>query len=213
MKETIRKYLNENYPELNLSFIYGEYNLRFELGGRELKNGTIERVNQVVYRAAEIYKETIGYNEVIIAIVEYENDSFDKENKTYLSELIPVEILSKIKGPFEQTYYDVDEIGNKIEHSFEDKLYCDLYIGKIILNKEAIKKILRGKANLEMGFEPSIPQDVYFYSIFNEIGFRIYDDRGCDVWSNDKEKLRSIYKNLNEWILDYDRPEIDNYFN
>ncbi len=214
MNETIKKYLNKNLPELNLSSINGKYNIRFELGGGKLENGTIERVNQAVNRATEIYKQAIGHKEIIIAIEEYENDFFDaeKKNKPFLSELIPLENITKIKGPFEQTYYDIDELGNKTEHIFEDKLYCDLFLGNITLDLETISKLIRGRANLEMGFEPAIPQDIYYYSITNEIGFRIYDDRGCDIWSNDKEKLRPIYKSLNEWILDYNRPEIDEYF-
>jgi len=214
MNKAIKKYLNEKFRELNLGSIHGKYNLRFELGGEFLENETIKRVNQAVNRATEIYKQSIGYKEIIIAIEEYENYFFDieKRNKPYLSELVSFENLTKIKSPFEQTYYEIDELGNKTEHVFEDKLYCDLFLGNITLDEETIYKILLGRTNLEMGFEPTIPQDIYYYSISNKIGFRIYDDRGCDVWSNDKEKLRPIYKSLNKWILDYNRPEIDEYF-
>lgn len=189
-------------------------NIRFELGGKILKNGTTERVSQVVKRANEIYKQAIGFDEVIIAIEESENDFYDinQSNKPYLSDLIPIKKLSKFDGPFGQTYYDIDELGNKVQQVAEDQLLCDLYIGKISIDEKNIDKIIRGKANLEMGFDPAIPQDIYFYSLSNKIGFRIYDDRGCDIWSNDKEKLRPIYKSLNKWILDYNRPEIDEYF-
>jgi hypothetical protein len=213
MNETVKKYLTEKFPELKLNSIHGEYNLRFELGGETLENGTTERVNQALKRATEIYKLAIGFNEIIILIEEYENDIFDQErkNKQYLSELISLDKLSKFKGPFEQTYYEIDNSGIKTKHIFEDKLDCDLFIGKIILDEETVAKIICGKANLEMGFEPSITQDIYFYSVINKIGFRIYDDRGCDVWSNDKEKLRPIYKKLNKWILDYNRPEIEEF--
>jgi hypothetical protein len=40
----------------------------------------------------------------------------------------------------------------------------------------------------------------------------MYDDKGCDVWSNHKGNLRPIYENLNDWILDYNRSKIDKYF-
>ncbi len=214
MNKTIKKYLISNHPELNLKSIYGKFNLRFELGGEILENGTIERVNQAVSRATEIYRQAIGNNELIIAIEEYNSDFFDieKRNKRYLSELLSLDKLTKFKGPFGQTYYEIDELGNRIEQIAEDELHCDLYIGKLDIDEETINKIIRGRANLEMGFDPAIPQDIYYYSISNKIGFRIYDDRGCDVWSNDKEKLRPIYESLNKWILDYNRPEIDEYF-
>ncbi|WP_271785313.1 DUF3885 domain-containing protein [Aquimarina algiphila] len=199
---------------MNLNSINGKFNLRFELGGEILENGTIERVNQAVTRATEIYKQAIGNGELIVAIEEYETEYFDKEkrNKGYLSELLPLDKLIKFKGPFGQSYYEIDELGNRIEQVAEDELHCDLLIGKLIIDEESINKIIRGRANLEMGFDPAISQDIYYYSISNKVGFRIYDDRGCDVWSNDKEKLRPIYESLNNWILDYNRPEIDEYF-
>ena len=214
MKKTISEYLTETHPKSNLNSINGKYNIRFELGGETLQNGTIERLNQVVNRANEIFKQSLGYKDIIIAIEEYENEFYDSKskNKPYLFELISLNKLNKFKGPFEQTYYEFDELGNKSEHIAEDEIYCDLYIGNLVLNKETVSKIITGRANLEMGFEPAIPQDIYFYSTTNKTGFRIYDDRGCDIWSDDKEVLRPIYESLNDWILDYDRPEIDKYF-
>ena len=214
MNKTIKRYLTSNYPELNLNSIHGKFNLRFELGGEILENGTIERVNQAVSRATEIYKQAIGNDELIIAIEEYETDAYDieKRNKDYLFELLPLDKLTKFKGPFGQTYYEIDKLGNRIEQIAEDELDCDLLIGKLNIDEKTISKIIRGRANLEMGFDPAIPQDIYYYSVSNKIGFRIYDDRGCDVWSNDKEKLRPLYESLNKWILDYNRPEIDKYF-
>ena len=71
------------------------------------------------------------------------------------------------------------------------------------------KEIIEGIANLEMGFEPCIPQDLVFFCPLTTNALHIYDDRGCDIWSNDKETLRIIYKSLNDWILDYNRKEID----
>lgn len=191
MNKIIEKYLTMNHPELNIRSILGAFNLRFELGGEVLKNGTIERVNQAVSRATEIYQQAIGNSELILVIEEYETDIFDieKRNKGYLSQLLPLDTFAKFK-----------------------ELDCDIWIGKQYIDEKTIHKIIRGRANLEMGFDPAVPQDIYYYSIANEVGFRIYDDRGCDVWSNDKEKLRPIYESLNQWILDYNRPEIDAYF-
>ena len=102
MNKTIKEYLISNHPELNLKSIYGKFNLRFELGGEILENGTIERVNQAVSRATEIFNQAIGNNELIVVIEDYESDFFDIEkiNKGYLSELLPLDILSKFKGPF-----------------------------------------------------------------------------------------------------------------
>ena len=89
---------------------------------------------------------------------------------------------------------------------------CPLVIGKLKSNEINSVEIIRGIANLEMGFQPCTPQDVTFFSPKTTNGFRIYDDRGCDIWSTDRENLRPIYYNLNDWILDYNRQEIDLIF-
>ncbi|MED3931645.1 DUF3885 domain-containing protein [Priestia megaterium] len=38
------------------------------------------------------------------------------------------------------------------------------------------------------------------------------DDRGCDVLASSKESIRFLYEEYNNWILDYDREEIDLLF-
>jgi len=42
--------------------------------------------------------------------------------------------------------------------------------------------------------------------------YHLYDDRGCDVIASNKENLRPLYEELNDWILDYDREQIDTIF-
>jgi len=61
----------------------------------------------------------------------------------------------------------------------------------------------------------SIPQygyDIYFVNITKKMIYHLYDDRGCDVLASDKEDLRYLYQEYNDWILDYDRKEIDQLF-
>lgn len=83
---------------------------------------------------------------------------------------------------------------------FEDKLECDLLIGKIFQSELKSKEIIEGIANLEMGFEPCIQQDLVFFCPLTTNALHMYDDRGCDIWSNNKENLQIIYKRLNSWI-------------
>ena len=166
MKKNIKEYLNKTFPELKADSIHGEYYIRFELGGN-LRNGTKKRVTQVVKRAIEIYKQTIGEGKTLLLIEEYENEFYDQKNKNknYLFSLIDETQFDRFHGPFEQTYYEEDNKGNLIEKVFKDKLECDLLIGETHLDNERVKKIIEGIANLEMGFEPSIPQDLYFFSM------------------------------------------------
>ncbi|TGE31087.1 DUF3885 domain-containing protein [Desulfosporosinus sp. Sb-LF] len=40
----------------------------------------------------------------------------------------------------------------------------------------------------------------------------LYDDRGLDIVSHDKNTLMPLYQELNEWILDYDSKRMDEMF-
>jgi hypothetical protein len=40
----------------------------------------------------------------------------------------------------------------------------------------------------------------------------LYVDRGLDIISPDKNTLMPLYQELNAWILDYDREQIDERF-
>lgn len=214
MKETIRKELKHLLPGSGIDSIFGSFHMKFELGGEGNKD-CAKRIKQATHRGLEIYKELIGENEVILLIEEWENSwiKIGEEIKgKYLASILQRHTLNRIKGPFQQTYIEEDSTGKKIEKIFEDDLECDLSIGKVFLSISEVEKIIRGIASLEMGGEPFITQSVYFFFPKNQTGFRIYDDRGCDVWSNSVEELRNIYENFNDWLLDYYRKEIDAMF-
>ena len=216
MKETIRNELNRLLPNTGIESIFGKFWMRFELGGEGNKDSS-KRIEQATERGHEIYEHLIGTNEVILVIEEWENSWIkvvqEKEIKeNYLNSLLKDYDLNRIRGPFNQTYYEEDSNGNKIEKIFDEKLECDLSIGKIKLPIEEVKSIIRGIASLEMGGKPFITQRVYFFSPSNQSCFNIYDDRGCDIWSNSIKELRPIYEKLNDWILDYNRKEIDEMF-
>ncbi|WP_145053127.1 DUF3885 domain-containing protein [Paenibacillus xylanexedens] len=53
---------------------------------------------------------------------------------------------------------------------------------------------------------------IYFIDPQSQLVFHIYDDRGLDIVSPTKEALLYLYKEFNDWILDYDRKEIDKIF-
>ncbi|WP_445293151.1 DUF3885 domain-containing protein [Cytobacillus sp. FSL M8-0252] len=40
----------------------------------------------------------------------------------------------------------------------------------------------------------------------------LYDDPGWDVIASNQEDLDLLYEELNNWILDYDREQIDKIF-
>ncbi len=40
----------------------------------------------------------------------------------------------------------------------------------------------------------------------------MYDDRGCEVITKNKETIRNLYKKYKEWIPNYEQESIDNLF-
>lgn len=55
-------------------------------------------------------------------------------------------------------------------------------------------------------------KEVYFVNIDKKIILHMYDDRGLDIISSNLETLAPIYVEHNDWILNYDRKQIDKVF-
>ena len=72
--------------------------------------------------------------------------------------------------------------------------------------------LLKAVCNQDLGFQPSIYHRIYFLNIKRETIFHVYDDRGCDLLATSPESIRDIYNTYKDWILDYDKDEIDKAF-
>lgn len=58
-------------------------------------------------------------------------------------------------------------------------------------------------------------KDFYTHSklkIKNPLLSNIYDDRGCNIWSDDLKKQKEIYTKYHSWLLDYDKESISNFY-
>ena len=87
------------------------------------------------------------------------------------------------------------------------QLYWDLYKADFspdILLSEIIKADLGGISALVSSVYFANTEDVYLY--------HVYDDRAADLVAENKEMLRPLYHDFNQWILDYDREQIYNLF-
>lgn len=73
--------------------------------------------------------------------------------------------------------------------------------------------LLKEACNEDMGFKRNVYQEMYIVNKTKQTVFHVYDDRGCDLIAASAETIRPIYESHNDWILDYDRKEIDQVFN
>jgi len=215
--EKLQKYLSANYPNSDLHAPYsieGRVHIRFELGD-DLKNGTKKRVVQAIARANEIFNRafTDVNSELWIVFYEYPEEQFNsyEEQRNYIYGLFD---KSKRTSLFEDQisikvgFFETDENGNE----FEETTPVKIGIHKLNQKEFDIHGLITGIANLEMGFSPKVPQQVFIFDPITNNGFYMYDDRGCYVWGDNADKIRNIYESLNHWIVDYHRSEIDEYF-
>ncbi|AJG60066.1 hypothetical protein ABE42_11740 [Bacillus thuringiensis] len=54
--------------------------------------------------------------------------------------------------------------------------------------------------------------DVFLINATKDIIMFMYDDRGSEVISKNKETIRNLYEKYKEWIPDYKRESIDKLF-
>lgn len=207
------KYLQVQLPNEKIESIYGNHYMRFELGGEGNREATT-RILQATDRGTEIFRRLFGAMETLIIIKEWENDWLDPNNvnKGHIYDILNQVDFKRMSGPFDEAYYEQEKEGNRHQRILEAEIECDLLIGKATITPSQLNLIIKGLAAYEMGERPAIPQDITFSAITGGTGFRMYDDRGCDIWANSVDILRPIYTSLNDWILDYNRHEIDLMF-
>ena len=191
----------------------GQVHIRFELGGEELENGTEERVKQATDRALTIFNETFNdpTHEIFILIYEYQGENIFNASNDYLHKQFPDDKFKQFYNQLETvntSYFTSDINGNDILEKDEVRII----IGKLSVKDIKVKNILNGIANTEMGFDPGIDQRIFFFDPTTDKAFQMYDDRGCYVWSDKADKIRDIYIKRNDWIVEYHRPEIEEYF-
>lgn len=201
MMTRAKAYLYDEFSFIDISnpttFYRCEYpHVRFELGDG-FENGTLERVNQAVERAMCVFKDAFqGAEEVIVLGYAWYGDPLWGGNYEYLLEQLPSRSENHAF-----TYYDDD-----------NELKVTTSVAWASLKEVNVEKILLGIANNEMGFEPKTTQNVYFFNPKSNSLFYMYDDRGCLVYNVDASKIKPLYERYNDWIVDFHRKEIDEYF-
>ena len=71
------------------------------------------------------------------------------------------------------------------------------------------------KAAINTDFATRTPQfngECYLINKTKQLVLNLYDDRGMDVVSTNKDQLKALYRSHNKMILDYDRERIDKMF-
>ena len=229
-KQEYRQFLNVNFKGLRLRkplFYSWNFGLRFELQTGEMSNS----IRQILDEEGNVIPQ-IGdtdtdeyFQEVTRRASTIFQTAFDNSDKVFLVFMDYKYKRRKIKFS-NFTFRQIDNLQKtEINYSKEFRLYepndkfdiRNIAIIKSITNRINYKSILTAIGHTD--FPPRKPmldnngfltsKEIYFVNIDKKLIFHMYDDRGLDLISSNKETLRPIYNKHNAWILDYDRKRID----
>lgn len=216
----LSQFMKEHFDNLTLRpplFYLWKYGIRFEISMPWVDLEDTKNLKQMEERMIGIFNKTFNVGDKMFLITDIHcerNDNF----------------LQKRPTKVYQKYIKNKELRRKLQHTvlpsvfLEDgELYQDMYTHRFVLpcKKSDIRyKSLLTAISYEDFPHPSqilkgFPRngvDIFFINITRKMIYHLYDDRGCDVIASNKEELRSLYEELNDWILDYDREQIDQLF-
>lgn len=211
---TLNDFMKNNFPDLELQsplFYSWDASIRFELGVNESPGSIHENplYLQGVYRRAIDLFETLHAPEDELYLVVDVHD-FGKEHALrrklnvfakYVGKKSALRRLQHENRPY--IYPEDDDDGIYRTHRFSLKCCRSDF---------RYAALLRSICNQDMGIRPSIHFPVYFVNETKGTIYYVYDDRGCDLLGVNPEAIRRVYNEYNNWILDYDRTEIDEVF-
>ena len=85
-------------------------------------------------------------------------------------------------------------------------------INDLTVEQIDISKILTAIINTDFRRYPTLNGECYIINDTTGLVFHLYDDRGLDVVSENKESLHKLYQTHSKLILEYDRNRISNMF-
>jgi hypothetical protein len=209
----LNNFMNENFPNLELRpplFYCWEIGIRFELGvewKREYDYPNNPYVLGCYKRAITLFEALHSPMDDIFVVMDVNDFDRGKNIRHQLKNFpryVEKSLLLRLKHQaIPYIFPEDDEEGTYKTHRFS--LCCKTSDFKYV-------PLLKAICNQDLGLKPSIFHRVYFININKKTILHVYDDRGCDLLATSPESIRNIYEGYNDWILDYDRNEIDKVF-
>ncbi|WET67790.1 DUF3885 domain-containing protein [Sphingobacterium sp.] len=211
-KQEYRQFLQDHFKRLNLRaplFYNSDFGLRFDLQVGE--TNTEKYFQNVIRRATAIFQNAFDDSDnVFLVLMDYKY----KRRKIRFSNFIFKQIQNFHTGEINF----LKEIGLYDPHDKFD--IRNIGVIKLTSGRINHKTVLLAIANQD--FPSRFPRlennhiisskEIYFININKKLILNMYDDRGLDVVATDIETLRPIYEKHKDWILDYDREQIEKLF-
>ncbi|MEK5446849.1 DUF3885 domain-containing protein [Paenibacillus sp. FSL R7-0331] len=174
--------------------------IRFELGLESLMDETYRR--EGLHRANLICRSIFDPEDHVVFL---HHTSFSRNDKRVSTVRLKRFFKTRLK-----------QISSSILPYAFDESDTDLYTferkAQIKAKEIRIPYVLECIGNIDFRRKPEAGGQIYLYNKTKGILFHMYDDRGCDVYSSGRDVLLPLYHKHRNWILDYNRYTIDNFF-
>lgn len=217
MTRNLYSFLTENFEGLILEpplFYSWKNSIRFEISNPMIPFYAKENLKQTFHRSISLFKEVFEERDEILLVTDVLTTSCNhflrnKPLNVYKKYLNDKNVLYKLQYQL-LVRSSEDEEDQMVTHRFVLQCKKDIIryakLIKAICYEEYAHSSTILKNNQESGYE------IYFINLSKKVIFHLYDDRGCDILAADKEGIRYLYEECNDWILDYDRKRIDLLF-
>ena len=212
----LEEYLIGHFPPSDLRTarpIIGEIHLRYELGD-PYENGTDQRIRQVNERVRAIIEACYQPKDPVLMIINDwggDDPMFGNTTPHHLYDVLDKSVFSARheRAIRTLTYEEIDS--GRESHEEEHPVFRQICLS-CPFESSSYQEVLSGIANYEQGREPAIGQQVVFLSMEKDLLFQMYDDRGCLVYSDSPDKIRYLYEDFSEWLVEGWRERFDAMF-
>ncbi|ADG12209.1 DUF3885 domain-containing protein [Caulobacter segnis] len=188
-----------------------EFRLRFELGGEIYWQVThvVPRFIQALERSRDLADNVFGHERAIAIVGSWKLSKRELFRRRRERGATGHSLLEKMgfadarllrEWREKPAWFDADDPSDGVAFDWKAYDITDL--------KEMRDTLLWASNAFEIGIEPKAPVAIYLLNPVSNIVMHVYDDRGVDIMSLSPEPLMALYRDFDQWILDYDRPRI-----
>jgi hypothetical protein len=204
-------------PDIKLErplFYNSPFGLRFEIGpsDQEIWNDENKKLNRKYFsvaleRAMNIFQGVFDPSDNIEIVYQVFSDGRRKIKKRSF-------IFKQVKS-LANANIDLSDHRDIYSEDLDYKCECwkRVTISGITASEIDTVQIFKAAINTDFpSLKPQFNGECYLINRTKQLVLNLYDDRGMDIVSNNKESLNGLYKSHNNLILDYDRESIDKVF-
>ena len=189
-------------------FYEADYGLRFDLGG-EIDMSPL-RFMQALDRARAVAAVLFSASETLHAVVSMYGEKRNTSRHHNAFQKLRVIGFNHSFGAAEKiAQNDQDYIAE-----FGSDLFRYWYSAPFLNDNASVSALLWASVSREMDIRPKARwiDTIHIVDFKNRLALTAYDDRGMDVVGPTGPALSRLYSQFNSWLLDHDRPAMDEKF-